>query len=106
MVVYSAKHLGDVLHTVPLLRRLRAEVGAGRRLVGLVGAWSEEVARRAGQGIVDEVRVFSPEWVNQVRGSGKVGNRLGRTGGWRGGFGWRGRMFWYRRGWKMRWGGF
>ena len=71
VVVYSAKHLGDVLHTVPLLRRLRAEVGAGQRLEWLVGAWSEEVARRVGMGLGDEVRVFSPEWANQVRGQGE-----------------------------------
>lgn len=71
VVVYSAKHLGDVLHTVPLLRRLRGAIGVERRLVWLVGAWSEEVARRVGQGIVDEVRVYSPVWANQVRGEKK-----------------------------------
>ena len=81
VVVYSAKHLGDVLHTVPLLRRLRGAVGDGRRLIWLVGAWSEEVACRVGQGIVDEVRVFCPEWANQRRG--QAGGRQTAWTQWR-----------------------
>lgn len=73
VVVFTAKHLGDVLHSVGLLRRVRGAVGERRRVVWLVGAWSEMVARKVGKGIVDEVRVFSPTWGNQVRGTAQGG---------------------------------
>ncbi len=65
VAVYTPGHLGDILHTVPMLDAVRAARPAAR-LHWIVGPWSAALARRfAGQ---DEVEVFSPSWHQYRRG--------------------------------------
>ena len=65
VVVYSPGHLGDILHTVPMLRKLRTACPS-RRLYWIVGPWSENLARRYSDA-VDEIVVFSPDFPNFYR---------------------------------------
>ena len=56
LLIVQPDHLGDILLSQPAVRRLRA-AWPERRLVALVGPWSEDIARRAWP--VDEVRTFA-----------------------------------------------
>lgn len=66
VVVFSSGHLGDVLHTVPMLKTLRAGKPQAK-IIWLVGPWSEELAWRY-SGWVDEIRVFGPNLPPYTRG--------------------------------------
>lgn len=66
VVIYSPGHLGDILHEVPMLRRLR-EGNPDAMLIWLVGPWSEALARRYA-GLADEIHVFGPNLPPFTRG--------------------------------------
>jgi ADP-heptose:LPS heptosyltransferase len=62
---YMAGHVGDVLHTVPLMRALRAARPQGD-LTWIVGPWCAGLARR--YAFANRVEVFSPAWEQYRRG--------------------------------------
>lgn len=66
IVVYSPGHIGDLLHTVPLLRALRARYPASR-LDWVVGPWVRDLALR--YAVADHVLTFSPAWHLYRRGA-------------------------------------
>lgn len=55
VVVVQPDHLGDVLFSLPAVKYLRSEY-PDSRLVGIVGPWSEAIARRVWD--VDKIEVF------------------------------------------------
>lgn len=65
-VVYSPNHLGDILHTAPLLRALR-RLRPGARTAWLVGPWSEALARRYAE-YADDIIPFAPDRTSAHRG--------------------------------------
>jgi len=66
VAVYTPGHVGDVLHTAPLLRALRRERPLAD-LIWIVGPWCESLARRYSD--ANRVIVFSPAWFQYRRGS-------------------------------------
>lgn len=76
LVVYSPGHLGDMLQTVPMMRRLRRE-WPGRKIVWLVAPWSETLARRY-EKFSDDICVFTPMQNVLLRNYAR-----GRQGLWR-----------------------
>jgi ADP-heptose:LPS heptosyltransferase len=90
-VVYSPGHIGDILHSVPLLKRLR-ERRPDKQIVWLVGPWGEGLARRY-EKTVAEIVVFASDYPNYWRqhrawrqsawtqwGTGRRLNRMGAEG--------------------------
>jgi ADP-heptose:LPS heptosyltransferase len=73
--VFSPGHLGDILHVVPMLKALRTGQPE-KRIIWLVGPWSEALARRFDH-FADEIRVFGPNSPNLTRNS-----RNFRQNGW------------------------
>lgn len=65
IVVFSPGHLGDILHVVPMLKTLRSGQPE-KRIIWLVGPWSEALARHF-TGISVEIRVFGPNLPNFTR---------------------------------------
>jgi heptosyltransferase III len=66
IVVCSLGHLGDVLHTVPMLKALRKGKPAAK-IIWLVGPWSVSLARRYEE-VVNEIRIFGPNLPQYTRG--------------------------------------
>lgn len=59
VAVYSPGHLGDILHTIPLLRTLKSNAPE-QKIIWMVGAWSLPLADRY-RDAVDDLIVFSPQ---------------------------------------------
>lgn len=58
-VIYTPGHLGDILHTAPMIRHLRRN-RPDWRIVWLVGPWSAPLARRYAD-LVDDILPFAPD---------------------------------------------
>ena len=67
VVVYTPGHLGDVLHAVPMLKRLRQGL-PGRRILWVVGPWSAPLAGRYPEW-ADEIVEFAPGAFASYRGA-------------------------------------
>ena len=65
-VAFTPGHLGDLLHAVPMMRALR-KGKPEKKLVWLVGPWSETLARRYGH-LADEIVAFGPNLATYARG--------------------------------------
>ena len=66
VVVFTQGHLGDVLHAVPMLRRLREE-RPGWRIVWMVGPWGRALAERF-EVFADEIVAFASDSFCHHRG--------------------------------------
>lgn len=69
-VVFTPGHLGDILHTAPMLRALR-EARPDWHTTWLVGPWSLALAKHFA-GCVSEIALFAPDHLSYHRGQSRL----------------------------------
>lgn len=69
IVVWQPGHMGDILHTVPMLRALRS-AKPGAELVLITGPWNRDITERLSY--IDRVLYHAPCWDSYIRGNRRL----------------------------------